>query len=65
MQVDGETVNVREGTSVRVDPAAARVWRNNSDQTLVFLVIQMRAGSLRQYGVGDADLVPGVVTWPN
>jgi len=64
MQVDGETFDVREGTVVRIDPAAARVWRNNSKQMLVHLVIQMRAGSLRQYGVGDGELVPGTVSWP-
>jgi len=65
MQVDGETLDVREGTVVRIDPSAARVWRNNSRQTLVYLVIQMRAGSLRQYGLGDGVLVPGTVTWPD
>ena len=64
VQVDGETFAVREGSVVRVDPAAARVWRNNSPQMLVYLVIQMRAGSLRQSGAGDGVLVPGTVTWP-
>ncbi len=64
MQVDGETLDVREGSVVRINPSAARVWRNNSTQMLVYLVIQMRAGSLRQYGLGDGVLVPGTVTWP-
>ena len=64
MQVDGETLDVREGTVVRIDPAAMRVWRNNSQQMLVYLVMQMRAGSLRQYGLGDGVLVTKPVTWP-
>lgn len=64
MHVDGATFDVREGTVVRIDPAAARVWRNNSKQMLVYLVIQTRAGSLRQSGVGDGEVVSGTVAWP-
>src|SRR6516162_8589570 len=32
--VDGECLDVAEGSVVRISPPAARAWRNNSDGTL-------------------------------
>lgn len=65
VQIDGETLGVREGTIVRMAPAALRTWRNNGGETLVYIVMQMRAGSLQQYGVGDANVPEQTVTWPS
>src|SRR5262245_47633352 len=42
-QVDGEVLDVREGTVIRVSPAGARAWRNNSTEDLYFVVIQAKA----------------------
>src|SRR5215467_3753774 len=41
--VDGECVDVAEGSVVRISPPAARAWRNNSEAPLYFLCIQYRA----------------------
>lgn len=48
MQIDGEVVNIKEGTVVRVTPDGNRTWRNNSQEDLYYVVIQAKEGSLRQ-----------------
>ncbi|MFA5984710.1 MAG: cupin domain-containing protein [Methylococcaceae bacterium] len=64
MQVDNEVIDVQEGTIVRIAPAGERTWRNNSAGTLVFIIVQMKENSLRQYGVGDATVPEKAVAWP-
>jgi mannose-6-phosphate isomerase-like protein (cupin superfamily) len=63
--VDGECLDVGEGSALRIGPAAARAWRNNSDAPLYFLCIQYRAGSVIQGGTLDGQRVDGKPTWPN
>jgi len=53
MQVDGERIPLRPGTAVRVAPAGARAWRATGPETLSYLVIQAKAGSLEQATAGD------------
>lgn len=65
MQVDGEIIDVQEGSVVRIAPNGLRTWRNNSTEPLLYIVAQMRANSLRQYGFGDGVVPEKVVTWPN
>lgn len=65
MQVDGEIIDVREGSVVRIAPNGARTWRNNSNEPLLYIVAQMRADSLRQYGLGDGVVSDKAVTWSN
>lgn len=63
MQVDGEVIDVQEGSIVRITPKGERIWRNNSNEPLLYIVIQTRESSLTQYGLADA-IVPGkAVTW--
>ncbi len=38
-QIDGEVVDVREGTVIRVAPDGVRTWRNNSSEDLYCIVI--------------------------
>ena len=65
VQVDGEVIDVQEGSIVRIAPHGERIWRNNSNEPLLYIVIQTRERSLTQYGLADA-IVPGKsVTWPN
>ena len=65
VQVDGEVIEVQEGSIVRIAPNGERIWRNNSNEPLLYIVIQTRERSLTQYGLADA-IVPGKsVTWPN
>ncbi len=63
LQVDGEVLNVSEGSIVRIAPAGERIWRNNSDETLVYIVLQVKADSLQQYGVNDATIPEKAPAW--
>lgn len=64
VQVDGETLDVREGSVVRIAPKGVRTWRNNGTEMLVYLVLQMKDGSLQQWGVNDAEVPQKPVVWP-
>src|SRR6516165_7427620 len=57
--VDGECIEVTEGSVLRMSPPAARAWRNNSDAPLDFLCIQYRADSVIQGGILDGQKVEG------
>ena len=63
--VDGECIDVAEGTVLRLGPAAARAWRNNSDAPLYFLCIQYRADGVIQGGTLDGQKVEGKPVWPD
>src|ERR1700752_538342 len=63
--VDGECIDVTEGSVLRMSPAAARAWRNNSDAPLYFLCIQYRADSVIQGGTFDGQKFEGTPTWTN
>lgn len=65
MQIDGEVVDVREGSIVRIAPGGLRTWRNNANEPLIYIVIQMRENSLRQFGLGDGVIPEKAVVWPN
>ena len=65
VQVDGEVIDVQEGSIVRIAPNGERDWRNNSNEPLLYIVIQTRANSLNQYGLGDASVPEKAVAWPN
>lgn len=65
MQIDDEIFDVREGSIVRVAPAALRIWRNTSaDAHLICIVVQVRENSLRQYTAGDGVVSEKAVAWP-
>ena len=61
--VDGECMDVAEGTVLRMSPPAARAWRNNSEAPLYFLCIQYRADSVIQGGTRDGRRVEGKPAW--
>jgi mannose-6-phosphate isomerase-like protein (cupin superfamily) len=63
--VDGECVDVAEGSVLRMSPPAARAWRNNSDAPLYFLCIQYRADSAIQGGTHDGQRVESKPVWAN
>jgi len=63
--VDGECIDVQEGSALRISPAAARAWRNNSDGPLYFLCLQYRADSVAQGGTLDGQKVEGKPAWPD
>ena len=63
--VDGQCIDVAEGSVLRISPAAARTWRNNSDAPLHFLCLQYRANSVIEGGGADGQKVEGKLAWPN
>ncbi len=64
-QIDGEVVDVREGTVIRVAPDGVRTWRNNSSEDLYFVVIQAKSGSLSGEDISDGIGVGRRVEWPD
>jgi len=63
--VDGECIDVEEGSVLRISPQGARAWRNNSDAPLHFLCIQYRADSVIRGGTFDGQKVEGQPAWSN
>ena len=63
--VDGECIDVREGSVLRLAPAAARAWRNDSDAPLYFLCLQYREDRVIDGGTTDGQKVEGTPAWPN
>ncbi|MBX6395422.1 MAG: cupin domain-containing protein [Alicyclobacillaceae bacterium] len=63
-QIDGEIIEVREGTVIRVAPEGVRAWRNHSTEDLYYIVIQAAAGSLQTWTGSDGIIVEKEVSWP-
>jgi mannose-6-phosphate isomerase-like protein (cupin superfamily) len=63
VQVDGEVIDVQEGSIVRIAPDGERVWRNNGKEHLVYIIIQAKENSLSQYGLNDATVPEKAVSW--
>lgn len=63
-QVDGQVMEITEGTAVRVSPEGVRSFRNLSHEPMFYVVIQAREGSLEQWTGSDGIGIPGAVTWP-
>ena len=65
VQIDGEVIDVQEGTIVRIAPNGERIWRNNSKEPLQYIIIQARENSLAQYGLEDATVPEKSACWPD
>ena len=63
MVLDGQVIEVKEGTVVRVAPGAARCWRNNSQEDLYFIVIQATENSLGEHTFDDGYEVKQELPW--
>jgi mannose-6-phosphate isomerase-like protein (cupin superfamily) len=61
--VDGETITVGPGTAVRVAPAGKRAWRNTGDESLVYLVVQAKAGTLSATTIADGQVEKDPPVW--
>jgi len=62
-QIDGEVIDVKEGTVIRVAPDGIRAWRNNSSEELYFIVIQAKADSLSGENISDGKGTGASVNW--
>ena len=54
--VDGNGIQVKEGSCVKVLPAASRTLENSGEGELQFICVQAKENSLEQFGMGDAEL---------
>lgn len=63
-QVDGEVIDVREGTAIRVAPQGARAWRNNSKEPLYYVVVQAPVNGFEAGSTDDGRPVDAAPAWP-
>jgi mannose-6-phosphate isomerase-like protein (cupin superfamily) len=63
-QVDGQVIDVTEGTVIRVSPEGARTWRNNSAEPLYYICVQAAAGTVKGDATSDGAGVDRPVVWP-
>jgi mannose-6-phosphate isomerase-like protein (cupin superfamily) len=64
-QVDGEVIDVSEGTVIKVAPRGIRLWRNNSRETLYYIVVQAKADSLPDGDISDGKGFARKPEWPD
>ena len=62
-QLDGKTLDVSEGTAIRVAPSAKRCWRNNSREDLYYLVIQAKSNTMKTSTGSDGVVLNDEVRW--
>lgn len=63
IQIDGDTLDVKEGSIVRIATGGERIWRNNSNDVLVYIIIQVKQGSLGQHSIHDAEIPDKEPVW--
>ena len=62
-QVDGNCFEIKQGSVIRVAPAGIRGIRNNSDETMIYMVIQSKENSLEEYTTDDGERVSFEPKW--
>jgi len=62
-QVDGEYFDIQEGSVIRVAPSGVRGIRNDSEETMIYMVVQSKENSLEEYTTNDGERVPFEPKW--
>ena len=62
-QVDEDCFGIKEGSVIRVAPKGNRGIRNESDDTMIYMVIQAKEHSLEEHTTADGERVPTVPKW--
>ncbi len=62
-QVDDDCFDIKEGSVIRVAPQGKRGIRNDSDQPMIYMVIQSKENSLEEYTTDDGERVPFEPKW--
>ena len=62
-QVDGECFEIKEGSVIRVAPAGVRGIRNDSNETMIYMVVQSKENSLEEYTTDDGQRVAFEPKW--
>jgi len=63
MNIDGETVPVREGTIVNLKPEAVRSWWNTGKTDLIYIVMQAPINGMKATALEDGQILDGKVPW--
>lgn len=62
-QVDDDCFEIEEGSVIRVAPKGVRGIRNDSSETMVYIVVQSKENSLEEYTTKDGERVPYEAKW--
>lgn len=62
-QVDEECFDITEGSVIRVAPAGKRGMINNSEEDMIYIVIQSKENSLEEYSLADGNMVECEPKW--
>ena len=62
-QVDGNCFEIKEGSVVRVAPSGIRGIKNNSNETMIYIVIQSKENSLEEHTTDDGERVTFDPKW--
>ena len=62
-QVDGNCFEIKEGSVIRVAPSGVRGIRNDSDETMIYLVVQSKENSLEEHTTDDGERVAFNPLW--
>lgn len=62
-QVDEDCFEIKEGSVIRVAPKGNRGIRNDSDETMIYMVIQSKENSLEEHTTADGERIPVVPKW--
>jgi len=62
-QVDKECFEIKEGSVIRVAPKGIRGIRNDSSETMIYMVVQSKENSLEEYTTDDGERVAFEPKW--
>ena len=62
-QVDDDCFDIKEGSVIRVAPQGKRGIRNDSKETMIYMVIQSKENSLEEYTTDDGERIPVEPKW--
>ncbi len=54
--IDNKELEVKEGSAVRISPIAKRTIKNTGDSELLFICVQAKENSLKQFGFDDGEI---------
>ncbi|MEN8194801.1 MAG: cupin domain-containing protein [Bacteroidota bacterium] len=60
-QVDNDVFQIKEGSIVRVSPNGSRTLRNDSENSMVYMVIQSAKNTLTGYDISDGYRIDGEI----
>ena len=62
-QVDDDCFSIKEGSVIRVSPQGKRCIRNESEESMIYMVIQSKENSLEEHTTADGERVPFEPKW--